>query len=153
MALLVNSEAEAEDVVQDTFVQAFLKLDTFRHGSSFYTWLYRIAYNTSVSRRRKKRPVLSMDLSMDGNREVYSAEPLDEGDRPGENLERQEQATKINTALKKLSDEHRRILVLREIEGFCYETISESLGLAIGTVRSRLHRARLQLKSELEKLE
>ena len=148
MVLLTGDETESEDVVQDAFVQAYTKLSSFRQNSSFYTWLYRIAFNTAISRRRKKRPVLSVDV----NRDTYGGEPLDEGDAPSDNLERTEQAKKVNQALNQLSFEHRRILILREIEGFCYETISETLGLAIGTVRSRLHRARSQMRVELEKL-
>jgi len=139
---------EAEDVVQEAFVQAFVKLETFRKDSAFYTWLYRIAFNTAISRRRRKRVETSVEL----NRESTGDEPLDSGNAPHEQLLQEERAEQVQAALALLSEEHRAILVLREVEGCCYETISEILDLPIGTVRSRLHRARLQLREELKEV-
>lgn len=143
---VVGCRDEAEDVVQDAFVQAFVKLDTFRRNSAFYTWLYRIAFNTAISRRRRKRVTMSIEQS----REATGDEPLDTDDGPSDRLLRQERVGQVQKAMSVLSDEHRAILVLREMEGCCYETISEILDLPIGTVRSRLHRARLQLRDELK---
>ncbi len=145
---VVSSREEAEDVMQDAFVQAFVKLNTFQGKSAFYTWLYRIAFNVSVSRRRRKRPEVSVELS----REVSGAEPSDQAEDPSDRLLRQERADQVHEALESLSEEHRAILVLREMEGCCYETIAEILGLAAGTVRSRLHRARLQLREQLKEV-
>jgi RNA polymerase sigma-70 factor (ECF subfamily) len=142
---VVGSREEGEDVVQEAFVQAFLKLDTFRQDSAFYTWLYRIAFNTAVSRRRRRR----VEVSVEHTRQISGAEPLDNGELPSDNLLRQERAGQVRAALGALSPEHRTILVLREMEGCCYETIADILSLPIGTVRSRLHRARLQLRDEL----
>ena len=113
-----------------------------------YTWLYRIAFNVSVSRRRRQRP----EESVDRHREMHGDEPLDHTDRPEEMLLRQEQIEQVHDALAQLNDEHRSILVLREMEGCCYDTIAEILDLPIGTVRSRLHRARLQLRELLESM-
>jgi RNA polymerase sigma-70 factor (ECF subfamily) len=90
---------------------------------------------------------------VDQSREVYGNEPLDAGDAPGDRLEREEQARQIHEALGRLSDEHRAILVLREIEGYDYEAIAEILAISIGTVRSRLHRARAQLRQKLAEIE
>ncbi len=146
MVHVTGCREEAEDVVQDAFVQAFLKLDTFQRASAFYTWLYRIAFNISVSRRRRRRPELSVDVS----RELTGKEPVDRGEAPEDRLLRDEQISQVHSALAGLNEEHRSILVLREIEGYCYESISEILGLPIGTVRSRLHRARMQLREELK---
>jgi RNA polymerase sigma-70 factor (ECF subfamily) len=136
---------EAEDVLQETFLQAYLKLDTFRGGSRFYTWLYRIAINQFVSRRRRERPTLSLDRGPD----VEGVDPADPGERPEGRMLREERAGQVHQALSGLSDEHRSVLVLREIDGFCYEEISEMLNLPVGTVRSRLHRARSQLRDAL----
>lgn len=136
---------EAEDVVQEAFVLAYTKLSSFQQKSAFYTWLYRIAFNTAISRRRKKKPTTSLDFMKDEMGEL----PIDGGDAPESNLHRQERAIQVQQALAQLSDEHRTILVLREIEGFCYEAISEILDLPVGTVRSRLHRARTQMRDEL----
>lgn len=146
MVHVIGSREEAEDVVQDAFVQAFVKLDSFKGNSAFYTWLYRIAFNASVSRRRRKQ----MEVSVDQARESSGEEPVDAGDAPSDRLERQERAAQVQAALGELSDEFRSILVLREMEGCCYETIAEVLDLPIGTVRSRLHRARLQMRDLLK---
>jgi RNA polymerase sigma-70 factor (ECF subfamily) len=137
---------EAEDVVQEAFVQAFLKLATFQQNSAFYTWLYRVAFNIAISRRRRRRA----ESSIEQHREAAGIEPLDDGESPDDRLLRDERAALVGTALKQLSEEHRSILVLREMEGCCYETISEILDLPVGTVRSRLHRARLQLREQLK---
>jgi RNA polymerase sigma-70 factor (ECF subfamily) len=140
-----SSRHEAEDALQDAFVQAYLKLSSFAGGSAFYTWLYRIAFNTAISRRRRRRE----ESSVEQTRELTGEEPQDDGERVDENLLRQERAVQVQKALAKLSDEHRVILVLREVEGCDYEQIAGVLDLPVGTVRSRLHRARLHLKEEL----
>ena len=87
---------------------------------------------------------------MDQVRDVSGDEPVDEGEDPLQRMEREERARQIQLAIHELSEEHRTILVLREMEGCCYETISEILELPVGTVRSRLHRARLHLKDRLK---
>ena len=138
---------EARDVTQEAFVQAFVKLDSFRGNSAFYTWLYRIAFNTAISRRRRRKPTSSLDEA----RDAAGFEPADPDARPEANLEREEQAIAVRAALATLSEEHRSVLVLREIDGCDYETIGEMLDVPVGTVRSRLHRARMQLKEEMEK--
>ena len=144
---LVGVREDAEDVAQDAFVQAFVKLHTFQRASAFYTWLYRIAFNLSISRRRRRRP----ELSIDAAREASGNEPVDPGQQPTDHLEREEAVQQVHHALSALNHEHRAILVLREIDGCCYEEISHILELPIGTVRSRLHRARLQLRDQLGK--
>jgi RNA polymerase sigma-70 factor (ECF subfamily) len=88
-------------------------------------------------------------VSIDQTKEVVGDEPADRGERPHDRLIREERAELIQRALGELSDEHRAILVLREMEGCDYEEISQILDLPVGTVRSRLHRARLQLKEQL----
>ena len=148
VARLCGTSEDARDVVQDAFVQAFLKLNTFRGTSNFYTWLYRIAFNTAMSHRRRNRPTSSLD-------EVHQysgAEPVDRGARPDQSLERQDRATQIRKALDALSKEHRTILILREVEDLSYEMIAEILALPVGTIRSRLHRARMRMKEETEQV-
>ncbi len=144
----IGNREEAEDVVQDTFVQAYTKLQHFQQRSSFYTWIYRIAHNLWVSRRRRRRPHMSVELG----RELTGKEPTDGLESPVQQLERQERIQLIRTALAALGDEARAILVLREMDGCCYESIAELLDVPLGTVRSRLHRARLQLKRKLEEV-
>jgi RNA polymerase sigma-70 factor, ECF subfamily len=137
---------DAEDIAQEAFVQAYVKLKSFAGGSAFYTWLYRIAVNAAISRRRRRRE----QTSIDSKREELGLEPADRGERADEQLLREERAVQVQRALAKLSEEHRRILVLREIDDCDYDEIAQILDLPVGTVRSRLHRARLQLKEQLD---
>jgi RNA polymerase sigma-70 factor (ECF subfamily) len=145
---VASSREEAEDVVQEAFVQAFLKLSSFHGHSAFYTWLYRIAFNVAISRRRR----IKREVSLDASRENAGHEPTDPVESPGEQVLREERASLVHAALASLSEEHRAILVLREMEGFEYEQISDILDLPTGTVRSRLHRARLQLRDQLKSM-
>ena len=148
MTQVVGCPNEAEDIVQDAFVQAFVKLDSFRGDSAFYTWLYRIAFNQSISRRRRKRPRVSLDHV----HEAAGEEPHDDAEPPAEYLLRQERAEQLGRALADLSEEHRVILALRETNGSGYEEIADILDVPLGTVRSRLHRARLALRDRLEEM-
>jgi RNA polymerase sigma-70 factor, ECF subfamily len=142
---VVGHAEDARDIVQEAFVQAFLKLESFQQHSAFYTWLYRIAFNTAISQRRRRRPTASLDCS----KEACQMEPQDDADSPIEVLEQKERCLQVREAIGQLDEEYRAVLVLREIDGCCYETIAEVLDLPVGTVRSRLHRARLQLRERL----
>lgn len=147
MISVVGSADEAEDVVQESFIQAYLKLDTFQQNSRFFTWVYRIAFNYALARRRRNRGTLSLDETRENN----GTEPVSRSDAPDDRLSRHEDAQLVHQALAVLSDDHRSILVLREMEDLSYEEIAEVLGISIGTVRSRLNRARAALKQQLEK--
>lgn len=149
MLQVTGSAEEAEDVVQDAFVRAFLKLDTFQNHSQFFTWLYRIAFNSALSRMRRRRGTMSLDQA----REAVGDEPVDRVDAPDARILRDERVTSVRVALQQLSDDHRTILVLREMEDHAYEQIAEILQISIGTVRSRLSRARSQLRIALEELQ
>jgi RNA polymerase sigma-70 factor (ECF subfamily) len=143
---VVGSRDLAYDAIQDAFVQAFVKLHTFERASAFYTWLYRIAFNIAVSRKRRDKPTVSVDQIREG----LGQEPVDRGAGPADRMERQERACQVQAGLSRISEEHRAILVLREVDGCAYEEIAEILGLPVGTIRSRLHRARMQLKEQLK---
>jgi RNA polymerase sigma-70 factor, ECF subfamily len=145
---VTGSVEEARDVVQDAFVQAFLKLGSFHRSSAFYTWLYRIAFNVAISRRRRRKPMVSVEQA----REASGQEPMARDAAPSDRLERQERVGQVQAALAAMSEEHRAVLVLREMDGLCYETIAEVLDLPVGTVRSRLHRARLELREQLKEV-
>ena len=145
MTHVVGSLEDAEDIVQDALVQAFVKLDTFQGASAFFTWLYRIAFNLAMSQKRRTKPVRSIDEV----REQTGSEPIDQGPRPERQVLADEQAGQVRAALASLADDHRTILVLREMEGCDYESIAEILDVPVGTVRSRLHRARMQLREQL----
>ena len=142
----LRSAEDAQDVVQEAFVQAFLKLDSFRGDSQFYTWLYRIAFNLAISHRRRARPVASLDQ----RREDLVAEPIGRDCPPDGRLMQQETVEQVQHALAELDEEFRQVLVLREMDGCSYEAIAELLEVPVGTVRSRLHRGRMQLREKLK---
>ena len=149
MVQMLRNETEAEDTVQEAFILALTKLNTFKGNSQFYTWLYRIAYNVAVSRMRRRKPTVSIENQ---EADLKLQIPDDDQPMPEASMVKAEQAEQLMTALNRMSDEHRHILVLREMDEMDYSAISEILDLPIGTVRSRLHRARLQLKEILESL-
>lgn len=147
--LLGNLE-DAQDVVQETFINAYLSLANFKGDSQFFTWLYRIAMNTAISHKRKQKGTLSFDAGRNGE---SGLEPLDgsEFNRPGHAMEQVEEERRIQKALNRLSPEHKIVLVLKDMEEQKYEDIAEILQIPIGTVRSRLHRARLELRDLLQR--
>jgi RNA polymerase sigma-70 factor (ECF subfamily) len=149
--LLENLE-DAQDVTQESFVSAYQSLASFKGDAQFFTWLYRIAVNAAISLRRKKRATVSLDSTKG---QTHSFQPVDESrdTQPGASLERMENEEQIRWALGRLSVEHRAVVVLKDIEELRYEEIAEILKVPIGTVRSRLHRARLELRELLERFE
>jgi RNA polymerase sigma-70 factor, ECF subfamily len=143
---VTGSADDARDVCQDAFVQAFVKLKSFQRTSAFYTWLYRIALNMAISRGRKKRPTMSVEQ----HRESTGEDPVAREGLPADRLEQQERIDQVRAALSMLDDDFRTVLVLREIDGHSYDVIAEMLDLPLGTVRSRLHRARMELREQLK---
>ena len=146
---IAGSHDEARDVAQDAFVLAFQKLETFRGQSAFYSWLFRIAINAAINRRRKQRHV---SVSIDAAREQSGIEPVDprSDTHPSHSIELSERQVQVRTALNELSEEYRVVLVLKEMEGLKYEQIAEILECPIGTVRSRIHRAREEMRQKLK---
>jgi RNA polymerase sigma-70 factor (ECF subfamily) len=142
---VLGSAEDARDAVQDAFVQAFVKLESFRGSAAFYTWLYRIAFNLAMSHARRKRPTRSLDFG----RTECGIEPVDGQPSAEANLACQERATLVHAALAELSDDYRQVIVLRELDGCRYDEIAEILELPVGTVRSRLFRARVELRDRL----
>ncbi|MCY2988642.1 MAG: sigma-70 family RNA polymerase sigma factor [Planctomycetota bacterium] len=147
LSQLAELRVDAEDVVQEAFVQAYLKLATFRRHCRFYTWLYRIALNVLYTRNRYQR----VRACLSRTRPVHEEDQYDPYGTPADELERREDATQIGLALDALSEEHQAILALRGGDGCDYETIAETLELTAGTVRSRLHRARRKLREQLQR--
>jgi RNA polymerase sigma-70 factor (ECF subfamily) len=148
---LVDNAEDAQDVVQEAFLNAYQSLASFHGDSAFFTWLYRIAVNTAISLRRKKRVMVRID----GRAGESAIEPLDPSElsRPGHALEQAERERRIQQALARLSPEHRAVLVMKDMEGQKYETMADILQVPMGTIRSRLHRARLELRELLERSE
>ncbi|MFO0821595.1 MAG: sigma-70 family RNA polymerase sigma factor [Gemmataceae bacterium] len=145
---LVDNAEDAADVVQDAFLNAYQSLHSFKGDAEFFTWLYRIAFNTAISLKRKRRAAVSLDaVGPEGG-----IDPDDPSDyvKPGLALERTEEERQLQEAMVRLSHEHREVLVLKDIEGMQYDEIAEILKVPIGTIRSRLHRARLELRELLQ---
>lgn len=147
---LVDNSEDAQDVVQEAFLSAYQSLESFKGDSKFFTWLYRIAMNAAISLKRKRRVVLSIES---GSKTDLMIDPPDDSaySQPSDALERLEEETQLQTALQRLSPDHRAVLLLKDIEGQKYEVIAEIMQIPIGTVRSRLHRARLELRQLMEK--
>lgn len=139
----VKDQAEAEDVAQEAFIKAYRAIKNFRGDSAFYTWLYRIAVNTAKNylMTKKRRP--GMDVALD-DEEEYSdhIESLQEAETPENHLDREHLKQVINKAIDSLSEELKTAICLREFDGLSYEQIAEALDCPIGTVRSRIFRAR-----------
>jgi len=148
---MTSNHEDANDLAQESFIKAFQALGSFKGGSSFYTWLYRIAVNKTINFLKQRKNRLHMSLNdMDFNAEhdpdlmalISHKTPL----RDAGLSELQE---KLNAALLKLSDQHRLVVVLHDVQGQSHEEIAKVMECNIGTVRSRLFYARQQLQSEL----
>jgi RNA polymerase sigma-70 factor (ECF subfamily) len=156
---MVGNAEDALDVVQEAFLNAYQSLDSFKGDSLFFTWLYRIAVNTAISLKRKQRAVVSLNAdwtSRNGEQAPgHALEPPDpsEENQPGHAIEQAEEERRVHRALARLSPEHRTVLVMKDLEGQKYEVMADVLGVPIGTIRSRLHRARLELRELLEQEE
>lgn len=145
----LGNRDDAADAAQDCFVRAFRSLGKFRHESTFATWLHRIAVNVCFDARHKKRkaPVVHTDL---GNGETSLPEtPTPASDNPEQHSMRHERQQAVRRALANLPEHYRIALVLYEIEGYSYETISSILKTKTGTIKSRINRARLALAKAL----
>lgn len=147
---LVSSTEDALDITQETFLQAYRKLDSFRGEAALYSWLFRIAYNTAMSKGRKKsHPTFSIDRV----REESGQELTDEDPNlpPSHRMELTEEQELLWAAIESLSAEFRQVIVLKEMEGLSYDEIAQIANCPVGTVRSRLHRARMELRGKLER--
>ena len=146
---LTGCAEDAQDLLQEAFLRAYQKLGHFQGESSFYTWVYRIAVNLALSGRRRRRPDSRSRGGLDGGGVgVESAADGRETD-PSLPLERAEREQVIQNALNALAADHRAVVVLKEFDGLRYEQIGAILGIPVGTVRSRLHRARCELRQRL----
>ena len=146
----VHDHSESHDVAQEAFIKAYKALANFRGESAFYTWLYRIAINTAKNylvSKSKRPPGTDVDLD-----DLDSVAELTDLDTPENNLYRDEMLVVMNRTLENLPEELRVALQLRELEGMSYDEIAEVMGCPIGTVRSRIHRARDAIDNELKPL-
>ncbi len=148
---LVRNAEDAEDVVQQAFIKAYRSLPRFKGQSSFYTWLYRIAINVALNhlKRTRRREGESLDDPDRGLERDPSYLALASADDPGRDARRTELREKLNAALGRLSEKHRTVVVLHDMEGLPHEEIARLTGASVGTVRSRLFYARQMLQGLL----
>lgn len=151
---MLGNRQEAEDLAQEVFITVFKSVDSFRGDSKLSTWLYRIASNLSKNRikylaRRHERSKVEFDEGVDRNAASDSLTSPKQEKRPDENMEGQQLEQIMQKAISELEEEHRILIVLRDIEELSYEEICEITELAEGTVKSRLHRARLALRKKM----
>jgi RNA polymerase sigma-70 factor (ECF subfamily) len=150
----VRNPAEAEDIAQDAFIKAYRALPQFRGDSAFYTWLYRIAINTAKNAvvARDRNPV-DFDLDMTNTEESYEMQGrLKDSETPEALVLTDEIRTTVNAAIANLPDDLRTAIVLRELEGLSYEEIAATMDCPVGTVRSRIFRAREAIDSRLREV-
>ena len=151
LSRMLRDQSEIEDVMQEAFIKAYRALPQFRGDSAFYTWLYRIAINTARNwmasqSRRPSSP--SLHQSEDG--ETFDEiDNLTDNNTPESLLASREIAESVNESIQALPAELRMAIVLREIEGLSYEEIAQAMGCPIGTVRSRIFRAREAIATKL----
>ncbi|MCS7033769.1 MAG: sigma-70 family RNA polymerase sigma factor [Phycisphaerae bacterium] len=157
---MVGDRDDARELTQEAFTRALMSLDSFRAEAGPYTWLFRIAMNLAISRLRKsaRRRVVSLDTGGNGSGNA----PVDQAaglvnrltgrceELPHEAVAQRELQQQVLAALGRLDSEYRAILVMRDIEGFDYQQMADVLGLPLGTLKSRLFRARLALRDELK---
>lgn len=152
---LTSNHEEANDIAQETFIKAWRALAGFKGDASFYTWIYRIAYNHTLNHlksRRMRTPHLSLndiDLQAENNPDLVA---LASNHTPHQDAKLSELSERLNVALQKLSEEHRMVVTLHDIQGLPHDEIARIVGVNSGTVRSRLHYARQQLQGWLSDL-
>lgn len=154
LSRMIRDPAEVEDVVQEAFIKAYRALSSFRGESAFYTWLYRIGINTaknylvSLGRRASSRA----DIQTEDAEGFEEAELLRDIDTPERLMMSRQVVEAVDAAMDELPEELRTAIVLREIEGLSYEEIAEAMNCPIGTVRSRIFRARDAISVRLRPL-
>jgi RNA polymerase sigma factor (sigma-70 family) len=148
---MTSNHEDANDLAQDSFIKAFQALKSFKGGSSFYTWLYRIAVNKTINflKQRKNRMHMSLndlDFNTENNPDLVA---LISDKTPRRDAGLKELQEKLNAAMLKLSEPHRLVVVLHDVQGMSHEEVAQMMDCNIGTVRSRLFYARQQLQSLL----
>ena len=151
---VIKNNSEVEDVAQECFIKAFRAIHQFRGDSAFYTWLYLIAVNTAKNYlfSKGKRPIALSELKKSEDSDSFDMLDAVSNENPEGNMAGLQIAEAVNKAVKKLPDELSTAVVLREMDGLSYEEIAEVMNCPIGTVRSRIFRAREAIAQELRPL-
>jgi len=154
---MIGNASEAEDLMQEVFIQVFKAIDSFRGDAKLSTWLYRIAANTCKNRmkylsRRSYSKTDAIDTTTEGGELASGGQPVAARvPAPDRLLETQQLDAIVQSAIATLDEDHKLLIVLRDMQDLSYEEICEVTGLNEGTVKSRLHRARMALKEKLTK--
>ena len=148
----VRSEAEVEDIVQESFIKAYRALASFRGDSAFYTWLYRIAVNTAKNHlvSASKRPISLTQFEKNDDDDFQEDIFMSDAATPESELITKQIAETVNKSMNELPADLREAIMLREIEGMSYEDIADAMGCPIGTVRSRIFRAREAISEKIK---
>jgi RNA polymerase sigma-70 factor (ECF subfamily) len=148
---ITQNDDDAEDVLQETFLKAYTHLDDFQGNSKFYTWLVRIAVNEALMKLRKRRSdrTVPLDEPIDTGEDEVTREIAVWDQNPEESYSREELGRILDEAIQTLKPAYRTVFILRDIEELSIEETAEALGLSISAVKSRLLRARLQLRDKL----
>ena len=148
---ITQNDDDAEDVLQETFLKAYTHLDNFQGNSKFYTWLVRIAVNEALMKLRKRRSdkTVPLDEPIDTGEDEMPREIAVWDGNPEESYSREELASVLDQAIQSLKPAYRTVFILRDIEELSIEETAEALNLSISVVKSRLLRARLQLREKL----
>jgi RNA polymerase sigma-70 factor (ECF subfamily) len=156
IARSLNDPADAADITQEVFIKVFRSIRGFHGGASLRTWLYRIALHEASNQRRwwsrHKKQEITIDSAVESDSDTglcLSATLADHGDSPFDHAAQAEVRERVEAALRQLPEAFRTVVILREIEGFAYEEISEILNVNLGTVKSRLTRGRSALRALL----
>lgn len=151
LSRMIRDQSDIEDVMQEAFIKAYRALPQFRGESAFYTWLYRIAINTARNwmASQGRRPSSPNHNQSEDGETFDEIDNLTDNNTPESMLASQEIAATVNETIQELPEELRTAIVLREIEGLSYEEISQAMNCPIGTVRSRIFRAREAIAAKL----
>ncbi|OGR82060.1 MAG: hypothetical protein A2901_04370 [Elusimicrobia bacterium RIFCSPLOWO2_01_FULL_54_10] len=146
-----GNAADAADLFQEAFISAWRNIRSFKENSSFSTWLYRIAVNTLLMKKRKKKvSTVSLDVPVLSNGEEIKRDFAgDWSDNPLASLENKEVKDRLNAAIQQLPEKYKTVLLLSDIQGLPNEEIRKVLGVSLASVKTRLHRARLHLREKL----
>lgn len=154
LSRFIRDSADIEDVTQEAFVKAYRALPSFRGESAFYTWLYRIGINTAKNYLTSagRRPVVSAEIEDDEGDSLDLSSQVPDYHTPEAELMNQQILAAVNAAVERLPEELKTAITLREMEGLSYDEIAEVMSCPIGTVRSRIFRAREAIAAELRPL-
>ncbi len=150
---MIQHQEDAADLTQDVILKIYKNLDKFKGDSKFSTWVYRIATNTCLDEIKKsqRRTTYSLDKEVETDEGSMTAEIADKGPTPEEEAERKDVKKAVYAAIEQLGTEHKKVNILRDLQGLSYEEIAKILQCSVGTVKSRISRARESLKKILSK--